>query len=470
VTQLHTTISESDQQAAMHVSPGVYVARVRWLVRLRWVYVVGLAILAAIAFGSQANASGPMERGARWVITGAAAFMVIYNLIVMLDLRLCARPGRADANQRIARIANAQITMDMIVMFLVMMFTGGVMTALTGVIVFHLAVAASLLKPRDAYVQSAIAGALYAIGLVAYLRATDFHGPDAWFAAVLPVFTLAAFVMTVSFVNAILARLRRLNRRLVESNRALAALDLTKSRFLRISSHQLRGPLAAITSLLSAMESAGPLSGKQADLIRRMRDRSRDVMAEIDEMMLLSTVKENAAETTRLAPVNLPKVITDTAACFRDEAAQRGLTITLNCGDAERVDAWDDALETVFEHLFSNALKYTPSGGRVTVSCRAIGAFAEVEVADTGVGIPEGQREQVFHEFFRGTNARQIAGGTGLGLAICKAIVERLGGTIALDSREGQGTTIRLRLPLSAAPAGDAMTKEAPVAQGVHTT
>jgi signal transduction histidine kinase len=276
--------------------------------------------------------------------------------------------------------------------------------------------------------------------------------------------------MTVSFVNAILARLRRLNRRLVESNRALAALDLTKSRFLRISSHQLRGPLAAITSLLSAMESAGPLSGKQADLIRRMRDRSRDVMAEIDEMMLLSTVKESAEETTRLAPVNLPKVITDTAACFRDEAAQRGLTITLNCGEAARVDAWDDALETVFEHLFSNALKYTPSGGRVTVSCRANGALAEVEVADTGVGIPEGQREQAFHEFFRGTNARQIAGGTGLGLAICKAIVERLGGAIALDSREGQGTTVRLRLPLSAAPAADAVTKEAPVAQGAHAT
>jgi signal transduction histidine kinase len=106
-------------------------------------------------------------------------------------------------------------------------------------------------------------------------------------------------------------------------------------------------------------------------------------------------------------------------------------------------------LAQVLDNLVGNAVKFTPPGGRVDVSCFAANGSVVVEVADTGVGIPEDELPQVFERFFRATSAaRAEAPGTGLGLAISRTIVEAHGGSISVRSREGAGTTFHVELPV----------------------
>ena len=107
-------------------------------------------------------------------------------------------------------------------------------------------------------------------------------------------------------------------------------------------------------------------------------------------------------------------------------------------------------LVQVVDNLISNALKFTPSGGRVDVRLSAVEGAAVIEVQDTGLGISDDEQQQLFERFFRSSQAtkNQIPG-SGLGLTITKAIVERHGGQIELESSEGVGTSVRVRLPLS---------------------
>jgi signal transduction histidine kinase len=104
----------------------------------------------------------------------------------------------------------------------------------------------------------------------------------------------------------------------------------------------------------------------------------------------------------------------------------------------------------VLDNLVSNALKFTPSGGRVEVRLREVDCAAVVEIEDTGLGLAEDEQDKLFERFFRSSRAAENAiPGTGLGLAIAKAIVERHGGQIELDSTLNVGTTVRVELPLS---------------------
>jgi signal transduction histidine kinase len=103
----------------------------------------------------------------------------------------------------------------------------------------------------------------------------------------------------------------------------------------------------------------------------------------------------------------------------------------------------------VLVNLLSNAVKFTPDGGHITVTAAATGGSAVITVTDTGIGIPAHDQQELFTRFFRASNAiQQSIPGTGLGLAIVRTIVTNHGGTITLTSREGQGTTFTIHIPL----------------------
>jgi len=109
----------------------------------------------------------------------------------------------------------------------------------------------------------------------------------------------------------------------------------------------------------------------------------------------------------------------------------------------------EDQLDRVMMNLLSNAVKFTPPGGRVTVSASRDNGTAVVRVADTGIGIPDKDKKDLFNRFFRASNAvRAAVPGTGLGLSIVRAIIANHGGDLDFQSREGGGTTVTIRLPL----------------------
>ena len=144
-------------------------------------------------------------------------------------------------------------------------------------------------------------------------------------------------------------------------------------------------------------------------------------------------------------------------------ADSRGVKLEATIERLPKIEGDRVRLHQVLDNLLSNALKFTPSGGRVEVRLMRAGEAAVLEVADTGFGIPEEEQARLFERFFRSSSATENAiPGTGLGLTITKAIVERHGGRIEIESAENAGTTVRVRLPLPSSAAGSGSRSRVP--------
>jgi signal transduction histidine kinase len=148
--------------------------------------------------------------------------------------------------------------------------------------------------------------------------------------------------------------------------------------------------------------------------------------------------------------VRLAEVVSSAVAALSPIADKGALTLTSDESDPALVVSGDeDQLDRAMMNLLSNAVKFTPPGGRVTVSANRENGTAVVRVADTGIGIPDKDKKDLFNRFFRASNAvRAAVPGTGLGLSIVRAIIVNHGGDLDLQSREGGGTTVTIRLPL----------------------
>jgi signal transduction histidine kinase len=150
----------------------------------------------------------------------------------------------------------------------------------------------------------------------------------------------------------------------------------------------------------------------------------------------------------QLAPVDLRELAVHAAESARPAAREKQISVDVHVDSPPEVLGDAKRLTQVLDNLVSNAVKFTPEGGQVTISVGAAGSGASVVVADTGIGVPEGEQKQVFSRFFRASTATQLAiPGTGLGLAICHALVEQHNGSIEFSSREGRGTEVTITLP-----------------------
>ena len=164
---------------------------------------------------------------------------------------------------------------------------------------------------------------------------------------------------------------------------------------------------------------------------------------------MLAKLESGVSEVAK-NPVNVADVVTSAVEAIRPLAAAGKLTLTCSESAADLTVSGDSGqLERMLINLLSNAVKYTPEGGEVEVTAAADHDLAVIRVRDTGIGIPEQDQKKLFTRFYRASNAidRRIPG-TGLGLAIIRTIVTSHGGELSLESREDQGTTITVQLPL----------------------
>ena len=171
---------------------------------------------------------------------------------------------------------------------------------------------------------------------------------------------------------------------------------------------------------------------------------------------LLSTALQSVATVLDVERVSVTELLERSAVEARKAAAAAGLELDLDTasgGAKLDINGDSERLAQVFDNLFSNAIKYTPSGGRVEGWVGRDGDVAVVRVRDTGRGIAESEQSKIFNKFFRGSGVLTDAiPGVGLGLSITKTIVDAHGGSIAVSSELGQGTTFEVRLPLAEPP------------------
>ncbi|MCX8118911.1 MAG: response regulator [Desulfobacterota bacterium] len=230
----------------------------------------------------------------------------------------------------------------------------------------------------------------------------------------------------------------------------LKELDKMKSEFIAMVAHELRAPLAAVEQQLTVIlnRMAGDLSEKQEKLLSRAKERTRGLLGLIKDLLDLSKIEAGRMVQYK-EPLTLQEVIQKVVDLMRVEAETKKIDLQfLPPLQNPPIQADRSSMEGIFTNLISNAIKYTPEGGKVWITLGEEGDFVKATVSDTGIGIKKEDLPRIFDKFYRVKTAetRQIVG-TGLGLSIVKSIVEAHHGSITVESEEGGGSTFTVLLP-----------------------
>src|SRR6266849_4009417 len=241
----------------------------------------------------------------------------------------------------------------------------------------------------------------------------------------------------------------RLFREIADKSAQLEAASRHKSEFLANMSHELRTPLNAIIgfSEILAEKMFGEINEKQTEYLQDILESGLHLLSLINDILDLSKIEAGRMELER-SEFHLPDAIDNALILVRERASRRGIKLGSTIDERLGMLSGDERkVKQVLLNLLSNALKFTPEGGRIDVGARLHDGVAEVSVADTGIGIAPADQEAVFEEFRQVGAADKKSEGTGLGLALSRKFIELHGGRIWVESEEGKGSTFRFTLP-----------------------
>lgn len=228
-----------------------------------------------------------------------------------------------------------------------------------------------------------------------------------------------------------------------ESNR-------TKAQFLANVSHDLRTPINAIMGYAQLVELGlrGPVTEAQTTDLKRINQSSTHLLTLIDDLLDFAKIEAGKVQ-FRLEDLSLSEVIDGINTFVTPQGRAKSLDIVYSCAPELRVLADRERLNQILINLLGNAIKFTGTGGRVSVDCVANAAQASIVVVDSGIGIAADQLDAVFEPFVQGgRDGGRVARGIGLGLAISRELAQAMGGTLRATSKLGEGSCFTLLLPI----------------------
>ncbi len=474
------------------------IERIGWFIRLRWV-----AVACTLAFVELGRRVLPIQFY-RGPVYGILLILALYNLVASLLLPIMRRPRDPAAPEaegaargglawfllprlpagftydrearRAALFANAQITADLVILAALLHFTGGIENPLRVFFVFHVIIASILLSQPATYVHATLGLFLFAavalgelLGWLPHFPLEGHWRPQGYLDPALvttQLFLLGVTLYVTAYLGTTIAvhlRTREvevlvLSRQLEDkaahlqtAYQEVSEAERAKSQYMRKVAHELRGPLGTIKTALSvALQTApdAPADSTQ-DLIRRAEHRAGELATLTQELLSLARARggRTGVDLGPVHPAALGRKVVDD---LRPSADAAGVTLVTWIADGMAPTEGDaEGLADLVTNLLSNAIRYTPRGGRVTIDLQERGGALVIEVADTGIGIPAEDLPRIYDEFFRSRTARDfVADGSGLGMAIVKAVVDRHGGRIEIESAVGRGTTVRVEIPM----------------------
>ncbi|MGH4028569.1 ATP-binding protein [Actinomycetota bacterium Odt1-20B] len=247
---------------------------------------------------------------------------------------------------------------------------------------------------------------------------------------------------------------RRREHALHRDNIELEELVRQRSEFLASASHSLRTPLTSVLSFCDLLTdpASGPLTDDQRDFLAAIR-RNAERMERVMTTLMNATRMRISELPLEFGTVDVPRMLTHAVLDQESATAEAGVFVVLRCAEGPPLRGDEHRLEHAFANLLDNAAKYTPPGGRVEIDAAVDGPHWRVDVADTGIGVPESFREEIFSGFVRAPNAERGGyPGTGLGLMLSREIVRRHGGDLTVADAPGGGTVFTLTLPVAGPP------------------
>jgi len=229
-------------------------------------------------------------------------------------------------------------------------------------------------------------------------------------------------------------------------------VEKMKSEFVSISAHQLRTPLSIMKWILKMFLDGdfGEVTPKQREYIEKTYQTNERMIKLVNDLLNVSRIEEGRF-VYKMELSDLGSICQSMFDAYQEEIKRKNLEFTFNKSqELPKVNVDVEKISLAIQNLLENAIRYTPSGGKIIMSLETKRNYIEFSIKDTGIGIPKSQQERVFTKFFRGSNALKTeTEGSGLGLFITKNIIEAHGGKIWFESEEGKGTTFYFTLPVA---------------------
>jgi signal transduction histidine kinase len=475
---MSSTSAEASKTTDYSPEERALILRLRVYVNLRWVAILAIVISTLVA-SMIFHISFPTLPV--YIICG---IIVVYNSILLwLTLRL-DREKPESVIRKAELYGNVQVFLDLVILTLLLHFTGGVENPFIFLYIIHINAAAIFLSRRRVYEMTTLAMVILALvvfgeyfHIIPHVNLAGFVSPNRYdeLSYVIPVLVALATLAyaTIYVTTAINGELRRRQRevvvlkdQLLEQNRielehisgeVAKLIEERRSfvRFLSVVAHDLQSPLVATQSLLSYIVDGytGQITDGQKDLMQRGIRRIDGLLTLITDLLDIPRIE--AGQLNReMREIMFNDVVKQATDGLDNVARQKGLTLKVELPESSpKVYASNRRLQQVVTNLVSNAINYTREGS-VLVKATDSENEVRVEIIDTGVGIKPEELPRLFDDFFRGSNVG--AKGTGLGLSISKRIIEAHGGKIWAESpatETGQGSKFSFTLPKNRAEA-----------------
>ncbi|MEI7904436.1 MAG: HAMP domain-containing sensor histidine kinase [Candidatus Firestonebacteria bacterium] len=428
--------------------------RDKWFIDLRWLAILGVPAVVTVA-GNFFGEVLPVRQLYLGVLVLAG-----YNFAFLLYWRkLVSKPREGRAKHKL--FSNVQVATDLVMLTYFLHFSGSIENPFVYFFIFHMVIAGILLSNRSAYAHGVLVMLL--IGSTALLEnlkvLPHYHlsgFPDSemiynfkYVFGALSVLGSTLFItifMSASIVN----KLRDREAKLAVANKMLAEQDRLKSQYVLTVSHDLKSSVSTIQSCLKVVLKGmtGPVAPKTAEMLARAEKRSLYMLDFISDLLNLSSIRTD--RNLRKTLVSISMIAERTVEQIKHRFTAKNLKFEfLDNLEEAIIYANEDSIERVFINLLENAVRYTPSGGRISLSLSNREGKAETTIKDNGIGISEEDQQNLFNDFYRAENARMIEkDGTGLGLSIVKQILEAHEGKIWFESTLGQGSRFVFSLPV----------------------
>jgi signal transduction histidine kinase len=400
----------------------------------------------------------PYGREFAWMV----AIKLVINTVVLVTLRR-RWPGALE-------LMSLNMTADVLLMTAAMYYTGGPSSPISPIYVIEVTVTAllsnvgvTLLVAGGTVLAFSAMCVLVGTGVLPYIPPPGLGVMDPPQIAVYVAFAAFALGTPTFFTLRILRQLRSEERALEARTAELIEAGKQRSVFLASVTHELRTPIHGIQGLsdLIAAGVYGPISERQRDAAASIKRSSQSLLHLVDDLLALVRADVGRLE-PKPAPLDLPDLIDQVVASVQWMLGAKKLTLTTRLPEREETIVSDRRLiGHILVNLVANAAKFTPAGGRVTVVARVVRETLELVVSDTGIGIPDDKREEIFEAFRQlDMSDERTYGGVGLGLALVKRLCALLGGRVDVASTVGKGSTFTVRLPAQMHEVSQEITKE----------
>jgi len=424
-----------------------------WLIRLRWFAIVGIFIAFYIAKHLLHITISDLP------IYSIIAFLILLNVLSFFFLKYLQKSQVRKSLKNVKRIINFQISTDLIVLTVLLHYSGGVENPFIIYYIFHMIIGSIMLSTKESFLQTSFA--LMLLGSMTFLEYSGIiqHFPLQGFITSNMYNNLTylastgfIFISTSYFVVYITRNIIKQSEKheaaYLKANAKLKQRDKVKNEYVMRITHDIKGHITAIQSCISVLNEklTGPLNPQQEDFVSRAHKRIQILNKFISD--LLSITNKRLVLQSEKKYFSLNNSLEEIIKMAENSAQEKNISIIKNIDPSiDNIYGEPSSIEEVLSNLIQNAIKYSPADKIVLINVKDKQENVLIEVIDNGVGIPEYEIPYIFNEFYRASNVKtNIKDGTGLGLAISKHIVEDHGGKIWVESIENFGTTFYLLL------------------------